>query len=139
MNRIAPGLLVVLLALLLVACNSEPIKSVYTAPGDEKEPDALLPKTSTFAPDDDLNVVVKLNSHKRTLQVKAVFIPPGGGDPIETDEIEAGDTVKTVMLGLDWEARGAGELWPDGEWSVEVYVDGKKEKNHTFTVLPPGS
>jgi hypothetical protein len=124
-------MLAVLAGLLLAGCAADPVDSVYTASGDGTKP-ADLTKTSVFKPDDDLNVVVTLNSHDHELAVYAVFTAPTG-ETYPTDELEADVTVGKVVLGLDWEAMG-GQLWPEGEWSVAVYVDQEQKETTTFRV-----
>jgi hypothetical protein len=131
-------LLAVLLAapLLLTACSAEPVRDVYTASGDAARADDLT-KTRAFKADDDLNVVVTLNSHSRELAIKAVFTAPDG-TPYPTDALEADETVGEVVLGLDWEIRGT-EYWPPGEWKVEIYVDDERAETITFTVNAPAA
>jgi len=136
MKRTFPRLVpvVVIALVLLAACGTDAaVKSVYTASGDGTRP-ADLAKTSTFKADDDLNVVVNLNSHNRPLEIHAIFSSPAG-DTFATDPIEADETVGQVLLGLDWESQGS-VLWLAGQWSVQVFVDenAKPAKTATFTV-----
>ncbi|MBN1681189.1 MAG: hypothetical protein JW966_12960 [Anaerolineae bacterium] len=116
--------------LLLSACGSDYLHDAYTASGDGTRSDDLV-KTAVFEPEDDLNVVVKLNAHSRTLPVHAVFASPGG-ETYATDPVEAGETVGEVLLGLDWEVQGIN--WSPGAWTVEVYVDNEKETTLDFEV-----
>lgn len=125
-------LCMMLFALLLAACSSAPFDSAYTAAGDGTEPDDLA-RTSVFRPDDDLNIVVKLNSHNREIPVQAVFTAPTG-TTYQTDPFDVSETAGEVVLGLDWEGNTGGEPWPVGEWSVAVFVDEKQEKMLTFQV-----
>ena len=120
-----------LVGLLLAACAAEPVSSVYTASGDGTKP-ADLTKTNVFTPDDDLNIVVKLNAHNHELAVKAVFTSPTG-ELYDTDILDADVTVPEVVLGLDWEAVG-GVMWAEGEWSVAVFVDGEQKETAIFRV-----
>ncbi len=123
------------LALLLAACGTgETVKSAYTAAGDGTRPGDLT-RTGTFRHDDDLNVVIRLNTHSRELEVSAVFNAPGDST-YATDPLAADSDVGEVVLGLDWEAQN-GEPWAAGEWTVEVVVDGDVEETLTFTVTPP--
>lgn len=124
-------LLMAALTVVLAACSSDLVKSVYTAAGDGSRPDDLT-RTASFRGDDDLNVIVTLNAHNRELEVSATFTSPSGA-VFTTDPLEADETVGEVVLGLDWEAQG-GMFWTSGEWRVEVYVDGNLEKSATFTV-----
>ena len=134
-------ILALLIPLLLAACGSgKPLRDAYTASGDGSLPDELT-KTAVFRSDDDLNVVVTLNAHNRDLPVYAIFKAPTG-DSYATDDLAADSTVGQVLLGLDWEAEGSVQ-WPEGEWTVDVYVDADKEdtqaapaKTLTFTVQP---
>ena len=124
----------------VAACGvSPPLRSAYTASGDGTRPQDLA-RTTVFRADDDLNVVVELNTHSRALDVSAIFIAPTG-EQYATDTLEAGDTVGTVVLGLDWEAQGT-VTWPPGEWRVDVYIDDTLEKTLYFMVeaasLPEG-
>ncbi len=124
-------ILTALVAVLLAACASKPVNSVYTASGDGTKPDDLT-KTGVFKPDDDLNIVVKLNSHNHELAINAIFSAPTG-ETYPTDDLAADKTVGEVVLGLDWEAMG-GQLWAEGEWSVEVFVDQEKKETVKFRV-----
>jgi type 1 fimbria pilin len=133
MKRILPLLLAVglIVPLLLTACSTKPLKAAYTASGDGNRPEDLE-KTTVFKPDDDLNVVITLNSHNRTLPVKAVFIAPDGVQ-YATDEIKMDETAGVAVLGLDWEMQN-NTLWTPGDWKVEVYVDNTREDTLNFTV-----
>jgi hypothetical protein len=133
MKRILPLLLAVglIVPLLLTACSAKPVKAVYTASGDGTRPEDL-DKTTVFKPDDDLNVVITLNSHNRALPVKAVFTSPDGFQ-YETDEINMDETAGVAVLGLDWEMQD-NTLWTQGDWKVDVYVDNKLEDTVKFTV-----
>lgn len=127
------SLVLVALALLLAACSSGPVRDAYTASGDATTPDDLS-KTRTFRADDDLNIVVQLNVHTRTLPVYAVFTAPNGSI-YGTDLLEADQSVGEILLGLDWELSG-GLSWPTGEWTVDVVIDETVEETLTFTVNP---
>jgi hypothetical protein len=134
MNRLLPLVILVLAtALALTACSSGPVQNAYTASGDATNPNDLT-RTTSFRADDDLNVVVVLNSHSRELPIYAVFTAPTGA-AYGTDVLEADETVGEVLLGLDWEAQGS-TAWPEGEWRVEVYVDDDRKETVTFTVGP---
>lgn len=127
------SLVLVVLALLLTACSSGTVRDAYTASGDANTPDDLS-RTDTFRADDDLNVVVTLNAHTRSLPVYAVFTAPSGS-VYGTDTLEADETVGEILLGLDWELSG-GLSWPAGEWTVDIVVDDNVEETLTFTVNP---
>lgn len=124
-------LLLAMVPLLLTACSSKPLKDVYTATGDETRPEDL-DKNTVFNSNDDLNVVITFNAHNRKLPVQAVFIAPDGTS-YPTDELEMDKTAGVAVLGLDWEAQGI-TPWAEGDWKVEIYVDGKREKTLSFTV-----
>ena len=128
MKRILPLLLAVLL---LTACSAKPLKAVYTASGDGTRPEDL-DKTTVFTPDDDLNVVITLNSHNRTLPVKAVFIAPDGTQ-YPTDELNMDETSGVAVLGLDWEMQN-NTPWTVGDWEAQIYVDNALEDTVKFTV-----
>ncbi len=118
----------------VAACGvAPPLRNAYTAAGDGTRPKDLV-RTEVFRADDDLNVVVELNAHSRTLDVSAVFVSPNG-EQYATDTLEAADTVGEVVLGLDWEAQGT-LTWPPGEWKVDIYIDDTLEKTLHFTVEP---
>lgn len=120
------------LALLLTACGTdELVKEAYTAAGDSTRPEDLT-KSATLRADDDLNVVIVLNAHRRELEVSAVFTAPDGST-YPTDLLAAEAKVGEVLLGLDWEAQN-GVYWPDGEWRVEVLIDEEVEHTLTFNV-----
>lgn len=132
MNRALPILLIV--SLLLAACSSESFENAYTASGDGSQP-ADLARTASFAPDDDLNVVVDLGLHRRTLSVYAAFTSPDGS-VYTTDPIEADDTVESILLGLDWESQGVAG-WAAGQWEADIYIDNVIKETLTFTVRAP--
>jgi hypothetical protein len=128
MKRILPLLLAVLL---LTACSSKPVKAVYTASGDGTRPEDLN-KTTVFKTDDDLNVVITLNSHNRTLPVKAVFIAPDGTQ-YPTDDLNMDETSGVAVLGLDWQMQN-NTPWTVGDWKAQIYVDNTLEDTVKFTV-----
>jgi len=136
MKRTFPLLLIALLAvpLLMTACSSEPVREVYTAAGDGSRPEDL-DKTTVFTPDEDLNIVVTLNSHNRELPVYAVFTAPDG-NTYPTDPLELDETAGEAVLGLDWEANN-NVPWTEGEWKVEIYVEDERKETITFTVQTP--
>lgn len=131
MNRIGWVGMIGVVMLVLAACSSTPVKSAYTAAGDGTRP-ADLTRTTTFTTDDDLNVVVELNTHSRDLPFYALFKGPNE-ELYRTDVLEADASVPEVMLGVDWEATGA-TPWSAGEWQVEIYVDDDLKKTLNFTV-----
>lgn len=132
MNRTALLLSLILLIGGAAACSSAPVKDAYTASGDAADP-ADLTRTTTFQADDDLNVVVRLNAHSRTLPLQAVFVGPDGAE-IATDTLGAKPAAGLALLGLDWEARGTN--WLPGEWQVRVLVDHELHNTLRFTVQP---
>lgn len=121
-------------AVLLTACSSVPVRNAYTATGDGTKPSDLK-QTNVFTSNEDLNVVVNLNAHNRPLAVSAIFTAPNG-DVINTDTLDADETVPAVVLGLDWQAQGT-TPWQTGDWKVDVYVDEVREKELHFTVNAP--
>lgn len=136
MKRISPPrvvLLISVLAVILSACSSVPLSGAYTASGTGNRP-ADLKQTTTFASNDDLNVVITLNAHSRTLDVSAIFTAPTG-EVYSTDPLAADSTTGQVVLGLSWAAQGS-IPWPAGQWKVDIYVDEMREKTLTFTVEP---
>jgi hypothetical protein len=125
-------LAVLVLALLLAACGTDDlVKNAFTAAGDGTNPESVN-KTTIFHPQDDLNVVVELNTHRRELELYAVFNAPNG-DQIATNTLNADETVPWALLGLDWEASG-GTDWVMGEWTVDVFVDEERATSLTFEV-----
>ena len=133
MKRAPLWLMGLVVIVVVAACGgiAPPLRSAYTAAGDGTRPQDLA-RTDVFSADDDLNVVVELNAHSRTLEVSAIFIAPTG-EQYRTDALKADDTVGEVVLGLDWEAQGT-ITWPSGEWQVDIYIDDTLEKSLHFTV-----
>lgn len=130
MKRMA--VILALCVLALAACGTgETVAELYTASGDGTNPDELT-GTTRFKPDDDLNVVIRLNPHSKSLALRAVFVGPDGMQ-IGTDTLEADPTVGEALLGLDWEAQGAGN-WPAGDWQVQVFVNEELHSTLDFTV-----
>ena len=109
-----------LMALLLAACGSDPVDAVYTAAGDASHPDELT-RTSTFRPDDDLNLVVTLNAHNRTLPVHVTFTDPQGAT-VTTDTVEAAPPARWCW---GWTSRRRGRR---GRW-----VTGRRRSSWTAT------
>ncbi len=125
------------LGLLLAACGGTEamIDEAYLAAGDGTHPQDLT-RTDVLRHDDDLNVVVVLNPHRRKLEVGATFTGPDGST-YATNTLEADSTVGQVVLGLDWEASRNGASWPAGEWTVEVTINDEGKETLTFTVVAP--
>ena len=132
MKRASLWLIGLIVMAAVAACGvAPPLRSAYTASGDGTRPQDLA-RTDIFRADDDLNVVVELNTHSRTLEISAIFTAPTG-EQYATDTLKADETVGEVVLGLDWEAQGT-VTWPPGEWQVDVYIDDTLEKTLHFTV-----
>lgn len=124
--------IVTALVLLLAACGSDAlVREAYTAAGDGVAPKDVS-KTAVFQHNDDLNVVVRLNAHARSLDLEAIFTAPDGS-VFSTDTLKADATVGQVLLGLDWESR-AGVSWVPGEWQMQLLVDGEAVETLRFTV-----
>lgn len=127
-------IVLILVAVALTACAGDGIyDQAYTASGDGTN-ELELNKTEQFPRNEDLNVVVKLNSHDSDVEVVATFFDPDGdqvGDPLT---VTADQNVGTVVLGLDWEGKGDEEFWEDGRWSVSIEVDGEEVDTLEFRV-----
>jgi hypothetical protein len=127
--------LLVVLTLTLSACGGEVYSRSYTASGDGTNPNSLVENNGQFLVTDDLNVVVKLNTHSDDVEVEARFFGPENvpvGDPLKTT---ASKDVGTVLLGLDFETRPDTTTdWPRGAYKVEVYVDGERVETINFEV-----
>jgi hypothetical protein len=129
-----------LLLLVLTACGGGgAYERAYVASGDGTN-ELELSQTEQFRSADDMNVVVKLNSHDSNVEVQAVFYNPDElpvGDPLT---VTAGENVSTVVLGLDWETTTLRDennqpaIWQPGSWSVEIFVDGEKVDTLDFRV-----
>ena len=116
MKRIVVLLVGAVLVMVLAACGSESVHEAYVASGDGTTPDALV-KTTTFLADDDLNVVVTLGAHSRTLPVYAVFTAPSGVS-YATDTLEADNTVGRCCWGWTGNRKGPGAGRPGrGRWT----------------------
>jgi hypothetical protein len=134
MNR-KQGLLVLfgILTFLLAACGGDVFERAYTASGDGLRESELSPDEQ-FSGTDDLNVVVKLNRHGEDANVESVIYDPNG-DVLERIEAVAPDTVGTVVLGVDYEARADQvNQWIVGRYRVEVFVDGELVETLFFRV-----
>jgi hypothetical protein len=121
---------------LLSGCSTGPVRRVYATLDDVNFPQDSFEKTTKFAANDDLSIVVELNTHQSPLRVRAIFQASQTGQVFYTDEITADENVGEVYFSLFVGYLGSGRTWPDGKWTVEVYVDDKKEETLTFTVLP---
>ena len=119
------------LGMLLAACGSAGVRDVYPAAGDGARP-VDLTQTAGFAANDDLNLVVTLNTHTGKVPVFVTFIDPAGVS-YTTDPVGASSTVGRLVLGLDFEAQGALQ-WTPGDWTAVVFVDGEKTDTVRFTV-----
>lgn len=136
MNRRALVGVVLVSGVLLAACGSAGVRDVYPAAGDGARP-VDLTQTASFTANDDLNLVVTLNTHTGTVPVFVTFVDPAGAS-YTTDPVDAGSTVGRLVLGLDFEAQGALQ-WTPGGWTAVVFVDGEKADTVRFTVLAPAS
>lgn len=127
-------LLLALVALGLTACSGGgAYDRAYTASGDGRN-ELELSRTRQFRSNDDLNVVVKLNTHDSDVEVKVIFINSNSqqeGDPLV---VVAGPNTGTVVLGLDWESKPDGELWRSGSWEAVIEVDGEEVERLSFEV-----
>jgi hypothetical protein len=127
-------IVLILVAVALTACTSDGVyDQAYTASGDGTN-ELELNRTEQFPRNEDLNVVVKLNSHDSDVEVVATFFDPDGdqvGDPLS---VTADQNVGTVVLGLDWEGKGDEEFWEDGRWRVQIDVDGEEVDTLEFRV-----
>lgn len=129
-SRLLVGLLLILI---LSACSSDVYVLAYTARGDSANVFGLT-STDIFQRTDDLNVVVRLGSHKDTIEVSATFFTPDNVQEGEPLKVRAGKDVGVVTLGLDYEKRPSGEDWQSGLWRVEIRIDGEKVDELNFRV-----
>ena len=132
-----------LLVLGLTACGGDVYDVAYTARGDSTNFLALT-QTELFQRTDDLNVVVKLGSHKDRVEVAATFFRPcdtQSEDCVST-EVQEGETLRTtvganvgtVLLGLDYEAQPEVDEWITGTWRIEIEVDSEMVDELTFRI-----
>lgn len=123
-----------LFTLALSACSGGGVyDQSYMASGDGTHM-VDLNQTSQFPRNEDLNAVIKLNSHDSSVEVKATFFDPDSnqvGDPLVAT---ADEDTGTVVLGLDWEAKEDGEFWDEGVWKAVIEVDGEEVDTLEFTV-----
>lgn len=127
-------IVLILAAVTLTACGSDGIyDQAYTASGDGTN-ELELNKTEQFPRNEDLNVVVKLNSHDSDVEVVATFFDPEGQQVGDSLSVTADQNVGTVVLGLDWEGKGDEEFWEDGRWTVNIEVDGEEVDSLDFRV-----
>ena len=132
-----------LLVMGLTACSGDVYDVAYTARGDGTNFQALT-QTELFQRTDDLNVVVKLGSHKDRVEVAATFFRPCDtqSEDCETTVVQEGETLRTtvganvgtVVLGLDFESQPEVNEWISGTWRVEVEVDNEKVDELVFRI-----
>lgn len=119
--------------LLLAACSGEIYDRTYTASGEGDEEHELR-EDEQFTTTDDLNVVIKLNGHEETVEVMARFIDPNG-DILQEMRTEADNTIGTIVMGIDYEARAdTTNQWIVGRYKVDIFVDEKKVDTVFFRV-----
>ncbi len=131
-------LIAALLLLILNACSSEVYSLAYTARGDSNNMVALT-QTDLLQRTDDLNVVVKLNSHDDSVTVSATFYNPDDEQVGEVLTTTADPDVGVVVLGLDYESRPGEEdeeedTWQLGTWRVDIEVDGEQVESLSFKI-----
>jgi hypothetical protein len=134
MKRAFLLMIAVLMILGLTACSGEAYNKAYTASGDSNNPNGLTENDGRFGATDDLNVIVKLNTHRSEVEVEARFFGPEDAPLGEPLMVTADKDVGTVLLGLDWESRPDGQPWVAGSYKVEIYIDGKKVDTIRFGV-----
>lgn len=119
--------------LLLAACSGEIYDRTYTASGEGDEEHELR-EDEQFTTTDDLNVVIKLNGHEETVEVMVRFIDPNG-DILQEMRTEADNTIGTIVMGIDYEARAdTTNQWIVGRYKVDIFVDEKKVDTVFFRV-----
>ncbi|HLA43257.1 MAG TPA: hypothetical protein VJZ27_07470 [Aggregatilineales bacterium] len=127
------SLFLLLCIFLLSACSGGVYDRAYTASGDGQSEDELS-ADEQFAPDDDLNVVIKLNRRDDSAHVMTRFIDPNG-ELLQEIEADAAENVGTVVMGVDFEAKADQvNLWTAGRYTVEVLLDGEKVDTLFFRV-----
>lgn len=111
--------------------STDRLIDVYTASGDSYYPDQLT-RTSTFRPDDDLNLVFRVQNVTGEVTVAGVFCAPDGSvhDAGESTLGNGGQ----YLIGLDWESMP--QPWVPGDWYAELYLDGAWEVSLRFSVAP---
>lgn len=118
---------------LLAGCSGQVFDRAYTASGEGSREQDLKPDEQ-FSPSEDLNVVIKLNQRRSTVEVLARFIDPNG-DMLDEIRTEAPSSVGTVVMGLDYEARtDIGNTWQTGPYRVEISIDGELAETLFFRV-----
>lgn len=101
------------------------LSNVYTAAGDGVRA-AELTRTTVFAVDGDINVVVVAADD---IEVGAVFTLPDGRISEQNMNLSRGES---GVLGLDWES--VGQAWPVGTGTVEIFVDGRSIQTLEFSI-----
>lgn len=111
--------------------SADTLTGVYAAAGDSYYVEELT-RTTTFARDDDMNIVFELRNTGGPATVAGVFCAPDGSvlDAGE-GEFEVGGP---FLIGLDWEFYNA--AWQPGAWYAEVYVNGALALTLAFNVAP---
>ncbi|MBN1681530.1 MAG: hypothetical protein JW966_14715 [Anaerolineae bacterium] len=125
-------IVVALLVAASLACNVEfttaNIKNVkMTSDSDGKN------ETDTYGPTDTFYCIVDLRSAPDDTMTKAVWIAVvvEGVEPgfqIGEYELESGSGTLTFQVSPD-------ELWPPGQYKVEIYLNGDLEKTVEFEVV----
>lgn len=126
---------VLLLGVLLVlsACSGKVYERAYVASGEGNQENELR-EDEQFTITDDFNVVIKLNEHEEVVKVMARFVDPNG-DVMEEISTEAGSSVGTLVLGIDYEARtDTTNQWIVGRYKVDIFVDDEKVDTVFFRV-----
>ena len=117
----------------LAACSGSIYDRAYTASGDGQT-EAELSDDEQFAPDDDLNVVIKLNRRDEPALLTARFIDPNG-ELLEEVKAQAGSNVGTVVMGVDFEAKSDQvNQWLVGRYTVEILIDDEQVDTLFFRV-----
>jgi hypothetical protein len=134
-----------LLVFVLAACGGDTYNYAYTASGDSLNATDLT-RTTQFRSSDDINLVVRLNTHEDNVDVEARFYTGSGADRRlfgDALKVTVGEDVGTVVLGLDFDTyynsnydpvENPNPTWPSGGWDVEVFVDGEQVETLDFNV-----
>lgn len=109
---------------------SKKFKEIYTASGKDFDPQSLTP-AAVFSPDEDLNLVFKLQDIHHPVQVRAVFTDPTGKTHEVDEPFDPKEGLGLIGLTVDDE----NPSWANGDWQVKIYIDDEHETMLFFHVM----
>ncbi len=130
-KNIRPAVAIFPLILAILSCNFSATTANISEATLARDSEGAQP-TTVFAPEDTFYVIVELANAPDDTKVKSVWtaVEVEGFDPdllIDDAELTSGSGTLTFNLSND-------NLWPNGKYKVDLYIDDKLERTLEFEV-----